>query len=90
MIKVANPKLCTGCLICEMACSFHHTKRFSRSQSSIRVRKSIFNQEEGVKITIYHKKIEGSLVCDFCREEDSPRCVQLCPENVLEMERSLP
>lgn len=89
MVKVANSKLCTGCLICEMACSFHHIRRFSRSNSSIKVRKSIFNPEEGVKITILHKKGDGSPVCDFCREEDYLQCVQFCPENVLKMERSL-
>jgi Fe-S-cluster-containing hydrogenase component 2 len=86
---VANPKLCTGCLICELACSFHHTKRFSRSHSSIKVRKFIFSPEEGVKITIFHKKAEGSPTCDFCHGEDYLKCVQFCPENVLEKERSL-
>ncbi len=87
MVNVLNPKLCTGCLICEMACSFHHSKRFSRSNSSIKVRKSIFNPEEGVKITILHKKGEASPACDFCRGEDYLQCVQSCPENVLKMEK---
>ena len=33
MIIVENPEACTGCLICEMVCSFHHVRKFSRSQT---------------------------------------------------------
>ncbi len=88
MIRVENPRACTGCLICEMACSFHHVLRYSRSNSSIRVNISVFNPEEGARITIYYEK-ENQLVCDLCIGEVSPLCIRFCPEKVLKYEREL-
>jgi len=41
MISLENPEACTGCLRCELACSYHHTRKYSRSHSSIRVDKCI-------------------------------------------------
>lgn len=83
MIIIENPDACTGCLICELACSFHHTRKYSRSHSSIRVNKSILNPEQGAKITIYDTKQGVHPPCNLCKDEESPFCVQLCPEEVL-------
>jgi Fe-S-cluster-containing hydrogenase component 2 len=87
MIIVENPEACTGCLICVLACSFHHTRKYSRSQSSIEVNKSIFTQEKRAAIAICHKKEKRIPVCDMCKEEDFPLCIQFCPENVFKVKR---
>jgi Fe-S-cluster-containing hydrogenase component 2 len=90
MIKVENPESCTGCLICEMVCSFHHARQFSRTKTSIKVKKSILNQEKKTQITISSKRQEGDPFCDLCIHEVSPLCVRFCPENVLKFERIHP
>ena len=87
MIVVKNAEACTGCQICEMACSIHHTGKFSRNQSSIKVRKSIFEQGEGPQITIFYEKTKGNIACDLCNDEESPLCIQFCPENVFRLEK---
>lgn len=89
MIIAEKPEACTGCLICEMACSFHHTRQYSRSQSSIRVNKSMFEPEKKPQITIFYEKEKSNRVCDLCRGEDSPLCIRMCPESVLVLERGL-
>lgn len=86
MIKVENPEACTGCLICEMICSFHHIRKFSRSHSSIKVNKSIFNLDRRAQITIYNSEEDPNRACDLCNTEDSPLCVRYCPEDVLKSE----
>lgn len=90
MIKVENPGACTGCLICEMVCSFHHARQFSRTKGSIKVKKSIFDQEDKTQITISSNRQKVGLFCDLCINEGSPLCVRFCPENVLKIERSHP
>jgi Fe-S-cluster-containing hydrogenase component 2 len=82
MIEVENGDACTGCLICEMACSFHHSLIFSRSQSSIRVNKSLSNPERGAQINISYGTEVGIPVCDLCEGEEYPLCIGLCPQNV--------
>jgi len=82
MIRLERPEACTGCLICELACSFHHTRKYSRANSSIRVEKSIFYPTEGAKITIYETRKDAHPPCDSCENEESPLCVRLCPEDV--------
>lgn len=88
MIMVENLEACTGCLICEMACSFHHIHKYSRSHSSIKVNKSIFNPKKGAQITIFYDKAKWNFVCDLCSNEESPLCIHFCPENVFRLERS--
>ena len=90
MIIVKNPNACTGCLICEMACSFHHIRKYSRRHSSIRVKKSIFHPEQGPQITISYEKEGRDSICDHCDKEDSPLCIRFCPESVLKIEGRLP
>ena len=87
MVIVNNPDVCTGCLICEMACSFHHIRKYSRVHSSIRVNKSVFNPEKGAQIAIFCNEQDGNPICDLCDEEDSPFCIRFCPENVLSLKK---
>ena len=83
MVVVENPEACTSCLICELVCSFHHTRRFSRTRSSIKVNKSIFNSEKGAKIAINYGGDHQKPICNNCKGEHLPLCVSFCPENVL-------
>ena len=91
MIEVKNPETCTGCLICEMACSFHHSRIFSRARSSIRVNKSISNPEKWIKISIANNEEEKwnplYNLCNNCNNEDYPFCVKFCPQNVYKFVR---
>ena len=87
MVVVKNPEFCTGCLICEMACSFHHIREYSRSHSSIKVNKSIFDRERGAEIEINSDKSRSVRICDLCKGEGSLLCIRFCPENVFEIER---
>ncbi len=87
MIKVRKPEACVGCLICEMACSFHHTRTFSRSRSSITVNKDISLAKKGAQIAISYKKGDDSPVCDLCEEEDSQLCIKFCPQSIFKRER---
>lgn len=86
MIVAKNPEACTGCLLCEMACSFHHTGTYSRHGSSIRVNKSISSPEQGPQITVSYGKERWNPVCNLCTGEDSPLCIRFCPEQVLALE----
>jgi Fe-S-cluster-containing hydrogenase component 2 len=83
MIVFRRPVACTGCLRCELACSFHHIRRFSRSSSSIQVIKSIFEPYKDPEITICQTQHAARPICDQCAgEEGSPLCLQFCPEGV--------
>jgi len=87
MIVINHPQSCTGCLICELACSFHHTSKYSKSHSSIKIDKSIFNPKQGTMITIYETQQGTHPACDYCEDEDvPPLCVRLCPEEVFSLE----
>ena len=87
MIIANHPEACTGCSICEMACSFHHVRKYSRSHSSIRVSKSIFEPAKEAEIVVCYENDKGVPVCDLCKGADFPLCIRFCPENVLKMER---
>jgi carbon-monoxide dehydrogenase iron sulfur subunit len=83
MISVDNPERCTGCLICELACSLHHTGEFSRSRASIKVNKSISNPKKGTNITINFRSDDKRPVCDLCKGKPLPLCVTFCPEKII-------
>ena len=87
MIKVKYPEVCTGCLICELACSFHHTRKFSRSKSSIRVNKTFLGKKRNIQITILNNNSTCDFCCDLCEDEDYPLCIRFCPEDVFAFER---
>lgn len=87
MIIVKHPESCTGCLICELACSFHHIREYSRSHSSIKVSKSIFDGERGAEIVINSANSGFFRTCDLCNGEESLLCIRFCPENVFAIQR---
>ncbi len=59
-----EPKLCTGCQRCELACSFHHTGAFNPARARIRV----FEFEHGAHNVPY--------TCTQCAEA---WCARVCP-----------
>jgi hypothetical protein len=67
--------------------SFHHIRSYSRSQSSIKVDKPIFNRAKELRIAISYEKEEWSPVCDLCDGEDFPLCIRFCPENIFKFGR---
>lgn len=64
-----NTEACVGCRLCELACSFHHTRGFSPEASSIRV--SMDNQNGEIRLSI-------DSTCDLCKGEDRPLCIEYC------------
>ena len=76
------PERCIGCKLCELACSYHHTKVFGRRFSSIEVH--IFKKDDvNVKITLHQERRENHVPCDGCKNEKEPLCVKYCPTKVL-------
>ena len=65
-----DTKLCCGCRICELACSFHHCRLFSPEKSSIEVSNDYVNGEIEVIVTS---------TCDTCKGEAELLCVLYCP-----------
>ena len=75
-----DPAKCTGCLQCEMACSYEHTGAINPSKSRIKV----FNF--GCKVctiacpfgTVNYMADVGKVQkCDLCGGD--PKCVTACP-----------
>jgi Fe-S-cluster-containing hydrogenase component 2 len=87
MIAIRNPENCTGCLLCEMVCSFHHTHKFSRSNTSIHVNKDVSSLEMKAEIEIFYEPGKGKPCCDACFGEEVALCLSFCPENLFKLER---
>jgi len=68
---------CCACRSCELACSFHHHRRFDPSCSSIRV-----HREDG------QGTLEISVIstCDGCPGDQPPWCVRFCSSGCLKLE----
>ena len=64
MMLFYDPKLCTGCQHCQIACSYKHFNAYSIALSNIRV---LFNEETG--------EFEA-VTCFHC---EKPVCVKVCP-----------
>ncbi len=62
-----EPGKCTGCRICEMACSFHDAT-FNPAESRVRV---VRNEEEGIDLPI---------LCFHCPD---PACASACPTGAI-------
>ena len=62
------PERCTGCRLCELACSFRHDKEFSISRARIRLG---YDQDYCFGVATY---------CTQCA--DAP-CVEICPVEAL-------
>ena len=68
-VLIIDTDICTGCRICELACSMIKHGEFSPSKAYIRVMK---NKDMDINIVALGTK------CDFCGE-----CVQCCPPQAL-------
>ena len=68
-----DPVKCTGCLQCEMACSYTHTGAFNPSKSRIKV----FNFEH-----------EGRKVPYTCTQCSEAWCMHACPVNAIDVDES--
>lgn len=64
-----NVAACTGCRMCELACSFHHKGAFSPELSSIKVSRNNRTAEIGLSI---------DNTCDLCQGEEQLQCVKVC------------
>ena len=73
-----NKEKCIGCLTCELACSFHHTKEFSLQNASIRMD---FDSEGGIRVAILP-------TCDLCLNEKVPLCMEFCPAGAVRVIRA--
>lgn len=77
MPDVIYTEKCTGCRACEVACSYHHRKFFSRKNAtSIEVRRR--PQEGAFAIGIYKQAEKLHVPCDCA--EGSEFCLNYCPE----------
>ncbi len=62
--------LCTGCRLCELACSAVHEKVFNPEKSRIRIIHEYTDTEKGIKINANY--------CIFCG-----KCEEVCPTNAI-------
>jgi len=90
MPRVKNLKACTGCLRCELACSYHHTGEFSRSHSSIRVNKPLLDHDLPAQVNVLTAGQGVRPPCDLCSGQQIPFCIRFCPESVLTDESEHP
>jgi Fe-S-cluster-containing hydrogenase component 2 len=63
-----NPKVCTGCRACELACSFYHYNENNPSRAFVRI---IKNEEKSLDIPV---------VCRHCTKAP---CMTACPANAI-------
>jgi len=68
-----DPGKCTGCLQCEMACSYEHTGTFNPSRSFIKV------------FTFHH---EGRFAPYTCTQCDEAWCMRACPVAAISIDAS--
>ncbi len=68
---ILDGDVCTGCRVCELACSMAKQGEYNPKKSYIRV---IANNDFGVYIPALKTE------CDFCG-----KCIELCPEDALEI-----
>ena len=68
-----DPGKCTGCLQCEMACSYEHTGAFNPSRSFIKV------------FTFHH---EGRFAPYTCTQCDEAWCMRACPVDAISIDHS--
>nr|WP_275098571.1 4Fe-4S dicluster domain-containing protein [Sedimenticola hydrogenitrophicus] len=66
-----SPDKCTGCLQCEMACSFEHEGTFNPAKSRI-------------KVFTFHS--EGRFVPYTCTQCDEAWCMSACPTEAISLD----
>ena len=70
---------CGGCRTCEIACSFHHRGEFVPSVSSLKILEN--KDEPGYSVLIVEETDGQSLVCDGCKDQELPLCIEYCRES---------
>ena len=81
---VIDEEKCTGCRVCEIACSYHHKKIFDPQISSIEV----YPPGKGeILSTVVHRRggKSGHLPCDQCAGEDQPLCLKYCDWDAIDV-----
>ncbi len=68
LVLLYDPSRCTGCLHCQIACSYHHFKEFNLEWAHIRIE---FDEETGGFEAIH---------CQHC---DEPLCMAACPKGAI-------
>ena len=68
-----NPEKCTGCLQCEMACSYEHEGVFNTAKSRIKV------------FDFHHEGRKVPYTCTQCAEA---WCMQACPVDAIRVDAS--
>lgn len=72
MASIIYTEKCVGCRSCEIACSYHHRKNFSRKIASIEVRR--WEGEGKFGIVLHRQAEDGHIACDDCKF-----CLEFCP-----------
>ena len=73
---VVESDICGGCRSCELACSYHHTKCFQPSISSIQI--IIRPKKITYDLILYNENEGDHLSCDKCKGMEVPLCVLFC------------
>ena len=73
---VIYPDKCTSCMLCILACAYHHSKKFDRKSASIEV--NVFKKEREINIVVHRVKTNERHACDYCEGESEPLCVKYC------------
>ena len=81
MKLIVHQQNCVGCRVCEVVCSFHHHRTFSRKRSSIRVKKN--ERKAEFEPAIFNEGEDKRPACDLCDGEKVPLCVKFCPTKAL-------
>ena len=74
---LVQPGLCTACRSCEVACHYHHTRRFGAGRSSVRI--SYDGDTSGLDIAFDES-------CDMCSGEERPLCVDFCVPGAIRLQ----
>lgn len=83
---VVHPEKCSGCRVCEVLCSFHHTRAFGRKMSSIIVKREERKGEFRIVITHENAGENGRPSCNFCVDEEEALCVRFCSTDTLDLQ----
>lgn len=73
MASVVYTEKCVGCRSCEIACSYHFKKNFSRKNTAIKVLR--WESEGEFGIVLYRQAEDGHMACEGCNF-----CLEYCPE----------
>ena len=69
---IISTEKCTGCRSCEIACSYHHSRAFSRKGTSITIDR--LEKEGEFYINLWLDTEDGHIACDGCGF-----CLKYCP-----------